>query len=129
MLIFNWFENNYVTNSIQFNSIQFNSIQFIPISMKRSATITIKYKSVKSIFAHGGDSEKTKYFRLFFIIVIFVFILFWIYRTTLQKLLKIILKPKLADNFFFRPFPSIRGSHSVLSFSKPSCLQRSSPSL
>ena len=30
--------------------------------------------------------------------------------------------------FSFRPFPSIKGSHSVLSSSKPSCLQRPSPS-
>ena len=29
--------------------------------------------------------------------------------------------------FFFRPFPSIRGSHSVSSFSKPSCFQCPSP--
>ena len=31
------------------------------------------------------------------------------------------------DNFF-RPFPSIKRSHSVLSSSKPSCFQRPSPS-
>ena len=30
--------------------------------------------------------------------------------------------------FFFRLFPSIRGSHSVLSFSKPSCFQCPFPS-
>ena len=30
--------------------------------------------------------------------------------------------------FSFRPFPSIRTSHSVLSSSKPSCLQHPSPS-
>ena len=30
--------------------------------------------------------------------------------------------------FFFRPFPSIRGSHSVLSVSKPFYFQRASPS-
>ena len=30
--------------------------------------------------------------------------------------------------FFFQPFPSIRGNHSVSSFSKPSCLQCLSPS-
>ena len=30
--------------------------------------------------------------------------------------------------FFFRPFPSIRGCHSVSSFSKSSCLQPLSPS-
>ena len=30
--------------------------------------------------------------------------------------------------FFFRFFPSIRGSHSVLSFSKPSCFQCPFPS-
>ena len=45
---------------LRISSIQFSSVQFIPISMKRSTTITTKYKSVKSIFAHGGDSEKTK---------------------------------------------------------------------
>ena len=38
----------------------FSSVQFIPISMKRSTTKTTNYKSVKSTFAHGGDSEKTK---------------------------------------------------------------------
>ena len=31
--------------------------------MKRCTKITTKYKSVKSIFAHGGDSEKTKSHR------------------------------------------------------------------
>ena len=36
--------------------------------------------------------------------------------------------PYKAIFFFFRPFPSIRGSHSVLSFSKPSYFQRPSPS-
>ena len=41
-------------------SFQFSLVQFIPITMKRSTTITTKYKSVKSIFAHEGDSEKTK---------------------------------------------------------------------
>ena len=30
------------------------------MSMKRSSIITTNYKSVKSTFAHGGDSEKTK---------------------------------------------------------------------
>ena len=33
----------------------------------------------------------------------------------------------MCGNIFFQPFPSIRGNHSVLSFSKPSCLQRPSP--
>ena len=37
-----------------------SSVQFIPINMKRSTTITTKYKSVRSTFAHGRDSKKTK---------------------------------------------------------------------
>ena len=37
------------------------------------------------------------------------------------------LKNSIFFFFFFRPFPSIRGSYSVSSFSKPSCFQRPSP--
>ena len=39
-----------------------------------------------------------------------------------------ILKGTFFFFFSFRPFHSIRGSHSVLPASKPSCLQRPSPS-
>ena len=50
-------------------------------------------------------------------------------KNSLAGRTKRLLGPRVGHPFFFsfRPFPSIRGSHSVLSASKSSCLQRLSP--